>query len=337
VIVVRATRRRSKPSLDDYVNGVLSGDRTVLSRAITLIESRNPAHRELAQELLLQLLPHSGNAHRVGITGIPGVGKSTLIDALGTNLTQAGHRVAVMAVDPSSSRTGGSILGDKTRMERLSRDANAYIRPSPSAGSLGGVARSTREAIILCEAAGFDVVLVETIGVGQSEIAVAGMVDFFLVLVIAGAGDELQGIKRGVLELADMVAVNKADGQNKKRAAQAASELVAALNIMQPVSANWRTPVITCSGMRNQGLEDIWERVGAHRRKLSETSELELKRRRQRIDWMWATVEDRLLGDMRDNPSVAHVVTTLEHDVAEGRVTPGIAAQRILAAFNSNS
>jgi LAO/AO transport system kinase len=320
-------------SVDEYVDGVLRGDRTVLGRAITLVESTRPEHRELAQEVLLRLLPHSGDAHRVGITGVPGAGKSTFIDALGTNLTSSGHRVAVLAVDPTSSRTGGSILGDRTRMHRLSTDSAAFIRPSPTAGTLGGVTRSTREAMVVVEAAGYDVVLVETVGVGQSETIVANMVDFFLVLMIAGAGDELQGIKRGVLELADMIAVNKADGDNEIRARAAAAEFQRALHLMQPASPNWIPPVLTCSALENVGLDTIWAQIELHRRTLTQSGELADKRTRQQIDWMWSTVDDRLRTALREHPAVRAVVPGLEDDVRLGRITPTLAADRIMAAF----
>jgi LAO/AO transport system kinase len=315
------------------VSGVLSGDRAVIARAITLIESRNPDHQSMAQDMIVQLLPHSGNAHRVGITGVPGVGKSTFIDALGTDLTEKGHRVAVLAVDPTSSRTGGSILGDKTRMEKLSRDDKAFIRPSPASGTLGGVTRTTRETMIICEAAGFDSILVETVGVGQSETAVSEMVDFFLVLTIAGAGDELQGIKRGVLELADMIAVNKADGDNKQRAARAAGEYANAMHLMTPASPNWTPPVVQCSGLHRIGLVELWEQVVQHRDRLTETGELEATRRDQILRWMWAMVEDRLMTSLRTDPGVASGIGALEKDVAAGRLTPTMAADRILKTF----
>ncbi len=248
-------------TLDDYERGVLAGDRTVLGRAITLVESRRSDHRELAQELLLRLLPHAGGSQRVGITGVPGVGKSTFIDALGTRLTAAGRAVAVLAVDPSSTRTGGSILGDKTRMARLSVDPNAFIRPSPTSGTLGGVAAATREAIVIMEAAGYDVVLVETVGVGQSEVAVANMTDCFLVLMLARTGDSLQGIKKGVLELADVIAVNKADGKHVVEARAAARELATALHLLYPPSATWVPPVETCSATTGDGLDEVWAQV----------------------------------------------------------------------------
>lgn len=328
-----AARHNRSLGSDDYADGVLSGDRAMLARAITLVESRKPEHRALADALLLRVLPHGGKASRVGITGVPGVGKSTFIDAFGMNLIAADHRVAVLAVDPSSSRTGGSILGDKTRMERLSRDEHAFIRPSPSTGSLGGVTRTTREAMILCEAAGFDVILVETVGVGQSETAVADMVDFFLVLMIAGAGDELQGIKRGVLELADMIAVNKADGDNRTRALKAASEYAAALNIMQTGSLAWRPPVLTCSALKNEGLQGLWEKVVEHRDIMTASGELQEKRARQRVHWLWTIIEDRLMTGLRQDSKVSEVIDTVEEAVKSGRLTPGIGAERILGAF----
>src|ERR687898_219963 len=251
----------SPKKTDVTAEAVQSGDRAALARAITLMESRRPDHREAARSLLQELMPRTGKAVRIGITGVPGVGKSTTIDTLGSMLTEKGHKVAVLAVDPSSTRTGGAILGDKTRMARLAADPNAFIRPSPSSGTLGGVAAKTREAMLLCEAAGFDVILVETVGVGQSEIAVADLTDFFLVLMLPGAGDELQGIKKGVVELADMIAVNKADGDNIARAKSAAGEYRAALHILAPRSAHWSPPVLTVSGLANQGLDALWERI----------------------------------------------------------------------------
>ena len=291
----------------------------------------------MAQDLLMRLLPKASQAHRVGITGVPGVGKSTFIDALGTNLTRAGHRVAVLAVDPTSSRTGGSILGDKTRMARLAKDENAFIRPSPASGTLGGVTRTTRETMLLCEAAGFDIILVETVGVGQSEIAVSAMVDFFLVLVIAGAGDELQGIKRGILEIADMIAVNKADGDNRDRATRAASDYANAMYIMTPSSANWTPPVVTCSALENQGLDALWETVLDHRERMTASGEFSEKRRRQSLRWMWTMVEDRIMRALRDDPAVAQAIGALEAEVAAGKITPTIAADQIVAAFKSKS
>jgi len=316
-----------------YAKGVLAGDRGTLSMAITLVESRRPDHRAQAQRLLVELLPHAGGAHRVGITGVPGAGKSTFIDALGTQLTSAGHRVAVLAVDPSSSRTGGSILGDKTRMARLSVDPSAFIRPSPTSGTLGGVTRATRETIVLMEAAGYDVVLVETVGVGQSEISVANMVDCFLLLTLARTGDQLQGIKKGVLELADVIAVNKADGDHELPARQAARELSGALRLLRSPADEWTPPVLTCSGLEGLGLDTLWEQVERHHRTLSAAGSLESKRRRQQVDWTWTMVRDTLLNRLAEHPGVRELTPTLEQQVADGDLTPTLAAERILERF----
>src|SRR5947209_17412509 len=271
---------------------IVAGDRAALARAITLIESRKTAHQETAHALMQAVLPQTGTAIRVGITGVPGVGKSTLIDTLGSNLTATGHRIAVLAIDPSSSRTGGSILADKTRMARLAQDRNAFIRPSPASGSLGGVAARTRETMLLCEAAGLDVILVETVGIGQSETAVADMTDFFLVLMLAGAGDELQGIKKGVLEIADMIAVNKADGDGRARANAAAADYRAALHILTPRSQSWTPPVVTYSALTGNGLAELWEQVLAHRQRLSGSDELAARRREQQVRWMWTMLDE---------------------------------------------
>ncbi|PPK69748.1 methylmalonyl Co-A mutase-associated GTPase MeaB [Actinokineospora auranticolor] len=316
-----------------YAKGVLAGDRALLSRAITLVESRRADHRAMAQELLVELLPHAGGAHRVGITGVPGVGKSTFIDALGTNLTAAGRRVAVLAVDPSSTRTGGSILGDKTRMSRLAVDPRAFIRPSPTSGTLGGVARATRETIVLMEAAGYDTVLVETVGVGQSETTVAAMVDCFLFLTLARTGDQLQGIKKGVLELADVIAVNKADGDHAREAAKAARELAGALRLLRDPDATWTPPVLTCSGQENHGLDEVWQQVEAHHRTLTDSGELAAKRRQQQVDWTWAMVHDTLLSRLRDHAGVRAAAPGLEERVRAGTLTATLAAEAILAAF----
>jgi len=328
-----ASPAAKKTSVEDYVSGVVSGDRAKLARAITLIESRNPDHFPTAQEMLGKLLPKTGKSLRIGVSGLPGAGKSTFIDAFGTLLTAAGHKVAVLAVDPTSSRTGGSILGDKTRMARLSIDENAFIRPSPTGGTLGGVARATRESILVCEAAGFDVILVETVGVGQSETTVAEMVDFFLVLMIAGGGDELQGIKKGVLEIADMIAITKADADNINRAGSTAAEYQHALRIITPNSPTWQPPVVTISSLQNKGLDTLWDKIKLFQRLMKESGEFDSKRRTQLIRWMWAMVDDRLTRSLRADPKVKTLATTLEHDIIGGRVTPALAAEKILATF----
>ena len=325
--------RRRDLSLDDYVAGVLAGDRAIVARAITLVESRKPAHRALAQDMLVRLLPHTGRVHRVGITGVPGVGKSTFIEALGTHLTGQGLRVAVLAVDPTSGRSGGSILGDKTRMTDLGQDPQAFIRPSPSAGTLGGVARATRESMVVVEAAGFDVVLVETVGVGQSEVTVADMVDLFLVLMLPGAGDELQGIKKGILEIADLLVINKADGDNRDRAAKAAREYKAALHILQPSDPDWTPRVLTCSALIRQGVDAVWDAVTEHRHVLEAAGSFDGKRAGQQVRWMWAMVRDRLVGALEDHPAVRAEATALEAAVASGETTAALAAERLLRAF----
>lgn len=316
--------------LDEYEAGVLAGDRTYLGRAITLVESRRSDHRDLAQELLVRLLPKAGNSHRVGITGVPGVGKSTFIDALGTHLTEHDHRVAVLAVDPSSSLTGGSILGDKTRMARLAVDPLAFIRPSPTSGTLGGVAAATREAMVILEAAGYDVVLVETVGVGQSETTVASMTDCFVVLMLARTGDSLQGIKKGVLELADVLAVNKADGSHVLEAQAAARELATALQLLHPASARWVPPVLTCSATTEVGLDDVWSQVEQHRAVMERSGAFAERRARQQVDWMWATVQERIVSRFRERDDVEQLVDELERQLAAGEVTPTLAAQQLL-------
>ncbi|MER0449717.1 methylmalonyl Co-A mutase-associated GTPase MeaB [Streptomyces sp. Edi4] len=319
--------------VDAYVKGVLDGKRAIVARAITLVESTHPRHRAPAQELLTTLLPHSGKARRIGVSGVPGVGKSTFIDAFGTRLTSAGHRVAVLAVDPSSSRTGGSILGDKTRMERLAVDPAAFVRPSPTAGTLGGVAKATRESIVVMEAAGYDVVLVETVGVGQSETAVANMVDSFLLLTLARTGDQLQGIKKGVLELADVIAVNKADGPHEQDARSAARELAGALRLMHGKDAFWTPPVLSCSARESKGLDAVWERLEHHRGLLESTGRLAAKRRDQQVDWTWTMVREELLARLRSDPGVRALTPTLEQRVREGELTATLAAEQILETF----
>ncbi|WP_421840176.1 methylmalonyl Co-A mutase-associated GTPase MeaB [Mycobacterium sp.] len=321
--------------VDELAKAVRSGDRAALPRAITLLESTRADHREQAQQLLLALLPESGKAHRVGITGVPGVGKSTTIEALGMYLIEQGHRVAVLAVDPSSTRTGGSILGDKTRMARLAVHSDAYIRPSPTSGTLGGVAKATRETIVLLEAAGYDVVLVETVGVGQSEVAVANMVDTFVLLTLARTGDQLQGIKKGVLELADVVVVNKADGEHLLEARSAARELSAAIRLIYPRETHWRPPVLTMSAVQGDGLAQLWEAVEHHRQVLTEAGEFDARRRAQQVDWTWQMVRDTVLDQLLSNPAVRKARANLERRVRAGELTPAMAAQQILEVARS--
>jgi len=318
-------------SASRLASDVSSGDRAALARAITLIESRRADHQAQARDLVQALLPLTGNAVRVGITGSPGVGKSTTIDSLGMALVRKGHKVAVLAVDPSSARTGGSILGDKTRMALLSAEDNAFIRPSPSSGTLGGVAAKTREAMLLCEAAGFDVVLVETVGIGQSETAVCDMTDFFLALMLPGAGDELQGIKKGLVELADMIAVNKADGDNLKRAKAAAAEYNAALHILTPRSEHWFPPVVTYSALTGDGIDGLWEKILAHRTAMIASGDFETRRRHQQVKWMYTILEDRLHARLRSDPAIRAKVKQTEAAVANGRMTPAVAAEAISA------
>ncbi len=324
----------SAPAADvaAHVRGVREGGIARVARAITLVESTLPAHRRAAQEMLVELLPHAGGARRVGITGVPGVGKSTFIDALGTRLTAAGHRVAVLAVNPSSTRRGGSILGDKTRMARLAVDPAAYIRPSPTAGTLGGVARATREAVVVLEAAGFDVVLVETVGVGQSETAVAGMVNHFLLLMLARSGDSLQGIKKGVLELADVIAVNKADGDHAREARAAARELADVMRMLGPQTAGWTPPVLTCSGREDDGVTAVWDALGDHRTALEQAGALAARRADQEVAWLRRMVEDGLAARLREDPPVVAVVEEQEALVRAGATTAALAAARILQA-----
>lgn len=317
---------------DRLADAIRRGDRSALARAITLVESTRADHRERAQGLLLALMGEAGSAMHVGITGVPGVGKSTTIEALGMYLIERGHRVAVLAVDPSSTRTGGSILGDKTRMSRLAAHPNAYIRPSPTSGTLGGVARATRETIVLLEAAGFDVILVETVGVGQSEVTVAGMVDTFVFLTLARTGDQLQGIKKGVLELADIVVVNKADGEHAREAAKAARELSGALRLIYPGETLWRPPVLTMSALEGTGLAELWDAVLRHRRVLTDTGEFDARRRTQQVAWTWAMVHDAVLDRVMNAPAVKAIRADVERRVRDGELTPALAAARILEA-----
>jgi LAO/AO transport system kinase len=320
---------RSDEARSDLAAGIRSGERATLARAITLIESKRADHRKSAHFLVQELLPLTGKAVRLGITGAPGAGKSTTIDALGTYLTGIGHKVAVLAVDPSSTRTGGSILGDKTRMARLALDMNAFVRPSPTSGTLGGVAAKTRETMLLCEAAGYDVVLVETVGVGQSETAVADMTDFFLVLMVAGAGDELQGLKKGIVELADMIAVNKADGDNIARAKVAAADYRAALNILAPRSPNWSPPIVTYSALIGDGIPQLWAQVLAHKEKMTASGELAEHRREQQVKWMWTMLEERLTARLRGDPAARSKLRQAEAAVAAGKLAPTLAVEQI--------
>ncbi len=316
--------------MNDYKDGILKADRRALSKSITLIESSHPDHRALAQALIEALLPHTGNAVRLGISGVPGAGKSTFIESFGMHLIDQGHAVAVLAVDPSSKRSGGSILGDKTRMEQLSAAPQAFIRPSPSGGTLGGVARMTRETMLLCEAAGFDVIIVETVGVGQSESTVAAMVDFFLLLMITGAGDSLQGIKKGILELADGVAINKADGDNVLQAEKARRELENAMRLMNPTVAAWTPPVVTCSAVTRAGLDSIWEMILTHRRCLSDSGDLRQRRRDQALHWMWTLIEEGLQERFHRHPEVRERLPRMMDSVRQGRVSPTRAARSLL-------
>ncbi|MGP1394882.1 MAG: methylmalonyl Co-A mutase-associated GTPase MeaB [Inquilinaceae bacterium] len=312
---------------------LLAGDRRALARAITLIESTRPEHRARAEALLGRLMSHTGRSIRIGISGVPGVGKSTLIEVLGLHVIDRGHRVAVLAVDPSSRRTGGSILGDKTRMERLTRADDAFIRPSPTGGSLGGVARRTRESLLACEAAGFDVVIVETVGVGQSETAVADMVDLFVLMLPPAGGDELQGIKRGIVELADLVLVNKADGDLAAAANHAVSEYRHALTLLRPPEPDWRVPVLQCSALAERGIDDLWRTVEHYRESREASGALAARRQGQARAWMWTEIEDGLIKRFRAHPEVRAALEGLEAEVGRGAVTSTAAAQDLLARF----
>ena len=320
-------------SLDAYIEGVLAGDRRAVAKTITLLESRRDDHVELGQRVLEKLVPQTGSSFRVGITGAPGVGKSSLIEVLGLELIEQQHRVAVLAVDPSSPLSGGSILGDKTRMSRLAQADAAYIRPSPSGGMLGGVAHRTREAILVCEAAGFSVVIVETVGVGQSEAEVASMVDFFAVLLQPGAGDELQGLKRGVLELADALVINKADGELRAAAERARSDYAQAVQLLRPRSECWTTPVMLTSSLGGQGIAELWDAVVEHRQALRETGEFESRRREQARAWLWRLVEDGLKRAFHADNRVAGPLPDMERQVEERLTSAPHAAQQLLDAF----
>ena len=322
--------------LQDIADGVRAGNVRALAKAITLIESRNLDHSLAATTLLDELLPDTGNSIRIGISGVPGAGKSTFIEAFGMYLLQQGHRVAVLAVDPSSQLSGGSILGDKTRMEELARQANAFIRPSPAGQTLGGVARKTRETMLVCEAAGFDVIIVETVGVGQSEITVASMVDFFLLLQLPNAGDELQGIKRGVMEIADAILINKAEGDNRPKADLARQQYANALHMLKPKSLNWQVPALLCSALHGEGITEAWAVIVDFRNRMQASGELENKRRLQASDWMWTLLIDDIKEMFLRDRNVEALLGQVQDAVASGMTTPSAAARRLLEAFKRN-
>ncbi len=313
--------------------GLRAGDRRALAKAITLVESTRADHREAAEALLTKMLVETGRSIRIGITGVPGVGKSTFIEAFGRHVIEAGHRIAVLAVDPSSKRSGGSILGDKTRMETLSKDPAAFIRPSPAAGSLGGVARRTREATLLCEAAGFDVILVETVGVGQSETAVADMVDMFLLLLLPGGGDELQGLKRGIMEMADLIVVNKADGDTEAVAGRTAAEYQHALRLIRPAGDDWTAEVRTASSLTGKGIAEVWQRIGAYREAMEPSGALAERRAAQARAWMWSEIGETLLADFKADPAVKDALPDVEQQVMAGELPAGAAARRLIDTF----
>ena len=322
--------------INDIADGVRAGNIRALAKAITLIESRNLDHSLAATTLLDELLPATGNSIRLGISGVPGVGKSTFIEAFGMHLVRMGHKVAVLAVDPSSQLSGGSILGDKTRMEELARETNAFIRPSPAGQTLGGVARKTRETMLVCEAAGYDVIIVETVGVGQSEITVASMVDFFLLLQLSNAGDELQGIKRGVMEIADAIVINKAEGDNRPRAELARQQYVNSLHMLKPKSLNWQVPSLLCSALRNEGVSEIWTMVQDFRSRMEECGELEGKRKLQASDWMWTLLMDDLKEMFLRDRNVEGLLGQVQEAVRNGTTTPSAASRRLLEVFKRN-
>lgn len=327
--------RKLDDKLAKTAEAITAGNRRALSQAITLVESTRAEHRAQAEALINALLSKTGGAVRLGISGTPGVGKSTFIEAFGLYLVGQGHKVAVLAVDPTSVRTGGSILGDKTRMQDLSRQRDAFIRPSPSGGTLGGVARRTREAMLLCEAAGFDVILIETVGVGQSETTVAEMVDMFMLLLAPGGGDELQGIKKGIVEIADLLVINKADGTLKQAATHAQADYRKAMQLLRPTSKNWTPPVLACSAIEHRGIDEVWATVMRFRDTLSKTGEWQEKRARQAKAWMWSEIRDSLLDRFLSDPAVAARIDVAEREVGEGRIPPTMAARDLLERFLS--
>jgi LAO/AO transport system kinase len=328
------SKSRNLLPVKEYVSGILSGDITILSKAVTLVESANSKHQQLAQEIITQCLPHSGKSIRVGITGVPGVGKSTFIEALGSYITKQGGKLAVLAIDPSSERTKGSILGDKTRMEELAGDKNAYIRPSPSAGSLGGVARKTRETIVLCEAAGFNHIFIETVGVGQSETAVHSMTDFFLLLMLAGAGDELQGIKRGIMEMADTIAINKADGNNVEKAQLAGIQYNNALHLFPKKDSGWEPNVLTCSATIKTGIVEVWEQIEKYKLLTQENKYFYQKRNEQATYWMHETIRETLKRNFYDNPEIKATIKEYETNVLTDKMSSFVAAGSLLEIYS---
>jgi len=325
--------RRKNLSVDEYVTGVLKGNRPILARTITLIESQAPRHREVAAQVLHRLLPHARKSLRIGISGVPGAGKSTFIETFGLQLIQNGHRVAVLAVDPSSSVTKGSILGDKTRMEKLSRDDHAFIRPSPSGGTLGGVASKTRESITVCEAAGYDVILVETVGVGQSEITVRSMVDFFLLLQISGAGDELQGIKKGVIEIADAVVINKADGDNVQKAEMTRNQFETAIHYLKPVTRGWNCRVLTCSALTGSGIPDIRRMIWDFKEQTTQTGIFQQRRKEQAVNWFFSMIDERMRAWFYDHPEIRDNINTLKEKITSGTLLPTTGAEQVMEGF----